>query len=355
MYIVPPFGEAHNHSAETPFTIDATTKMYLRHGIFYFKNPNSLPHWSSKIRHKVNIPQGLDVIYSGGGLTSNGGHPMPLYKQLLSYGIYPTWTVDSLNGQAYTIINDSADVEQKWAEILAKKPDFLKTYLLYADEYETRKHKPVTKGLNPVVLPFIVQRAHKAGLRVSAHIETASDFRIALASGVDEINHLPYNIDSGYASSAYMLTEQDAQHAAQRGLMVVPTAVVVNTVLEYQRSKDSARAVVLERELRRVQHHNITLLHKAGVRLLVGCDTYAETALSEALYLHRLGVFDNRTLLRMWCESTPKAIFPTRKIAAFREGYEASFLALTDNPLERFAEAVQNIAVRVKNGVLLHP
>lgn len=65
-----------------------------------------------------------------------------------------------------------------------------------------------------------------------------------------------------------------------------------------------------------------------------------------------LEVFDNLTLLKLWCEDTPKAIFPDRRIGRFREGYEASFLVLAGNPIEQF-DYVTKIVFRMKQGHVL--
>ena len=37
------------------------------------------------------------------------------------------------------MIDSPQDLEQKWPGILAGKPDFIKTYLLYGEEYDRRK------------------------------------------------------------------------------------------------------------------------------------------------------------------------------------------------------------------------
>src|SRR5712672_2680400 len=42
-FVVPPFGEAHNHNVESLNKVDALVQRYLQHGIFYVKNPNNLP------------------------------------------------------------------------------------------------------------------------------------------------------------------------------------------------------------------------------------------------------------------------------------------------------------------------
>ncbi|HNN44150.1 MAG TPA: hypothetical protein PKL10_17755, partial [Nitrospira sp.] len=100
-----------------------------------------------------------------------------------------------------------------------------------------------------------------------------------------------------------------------------------------------------------VVRDNLQLLQRAGVTLLIGSD-HAETSLAEVQHLRTLHLFDNRTLLKMWCEATPAAIFPERRIAKFAEGYEASFLALAGNPIEDF-DQVRAIRRRFKQGVPL--
>lgn len=82
---------------------------------------------------------------------------------------------------------------------------------------------------------------------------------------------------------------------------------------------------------------------------LLACSDHAATSLSEAMNLLELKIFDNLTLLKMWCETTPATIFPERKIGRLQEGYEASFLVLKKNPLENF-EHVATITMRVKQG-----
>ncbi len=50
------------------------------------------------------------------------------------------------------------------------------------------------KGLDPALVPIIVDKAHAAGLRVITHIENAADFHNALVAGVDIIGHTPYGL-----------------------------------------------------------------------------------------------------------------------------------------------------------------
>jgi hypothetical protein len=91
-------------------------------------------------------------------------------------------------------IDSADDLARKWPGILAARSDFIKIYLLYSEEFAKRRDDPACigwKGLDPALVPLIVQRAKDAGLRVAAHVETASDFRAAVRGGVAEIAHLP--------------------------------------------------------------------------------------------------------------------------------------------------------------------
>ena len=96
----------------------------------------------------------------------------------------------------------------------------------------------------------------------------------------------------------------------------------------------------------------LQLLARSGVSIAIGSDSYRSSSVPEVLSIARTKAFDNATLLRMWCETAPTTIFPRRKIGHLKEGYEASFLVLTANPIDDF-QNVKQIEMRVKRGMLL--
>ena len=98
---------------------------------------------------------------------------------------------------------------------------------------------------------------------------------------------------------------------------------------------------------------NLELLKKNRVRIAIGSDSYRQTSLAEAMYLSQLRVFGNAELLRIWCQTTAEAIFPRRKIGRLKEGYEANFLVLDDDPIKDFANT-QKIESRVKQGEFMN-
>jgi hypothetical protein len=354
-YVVPAFGEAHNHNAVVSDT--GVAGRYLRAGIFYVKNPNSLLRDRVAARGRFNTRGSIDVVFSNGGLTGPGGHPVDLVRRNVARG---NWKPEMGEGDFYHVIATRADLDAKWPAIVAAEPDFIKTYLLFSEDYARRLRDTTTfgwRGLDPALLPEIVRRAHRADTRVSTHVETASDFRTAVAAGVDEINHLPGfrpegNRIAGYENLArHELTRADAEAARARGVTVVTTVSEVLELLDAAIRKGGADAATAQRA-RAMIVQNLRLLRDAGVNVVVGSDRYRDTSVPEALGLRATGVYDDATLLRMWSMATPRAIFPGRKVGVLDGGHEASLLVLAGNPLTEFAN-VGRITLRMKEGFLL--
>jgi imidazolonepropionase-like amidohydrolase len=351
-YIVPPFAEAHNHNVEPRPDIASVIRRYLTDGVFYVKIPANPPRAKVALATLVNKRESIDVTFSNGGLTSSDGHPVLLAKRNLERS---GRTEDWAEGRFYFAIDRVEDVASKWPLVLASNPDFIKVILQYSDEYEQRHGNPLFSdwtALNPAIVPLIVERAHAAGLRVSCHIETAADFHNALIAGVDEINHTPglrpdRNDWRNVQIDRYRISKADAVLAARRGTVVVTTfATAIARIAK-------ATAGEAFREWRKLLIWNLGVLKEAGVALAVGSDRYSETAVAEAMALDSLDVFSKADLLRMWCGTSARTIFPTRKIGALREGYEASFLALNGNPISDF-NSVRNIEHRFKQGEFIN-
>ncbi len=341
-YILPPYADAHNHSIDGFKRVEERIRKYLTDGVFYVKNPNSIPRYTKGLLGKINISTSVDVIFSNGGLTVSGGHPIELVRRNTGLGIF---TEKDAEGGMYYIIDNVTDLDRKWARIIADKPDFIKTYLLYSEEFSKRRDDTAYfgwKGLNPLLLPEIVRRAHHDSLRVSTHIESAKDFHNALVAGVDEINHMPgFRADSASDFSRYEIAEEDAREAGSKGVFVV-TTLAGSDVL----------SATYQEKLDRLHIRNLNILKKYHVRMAIGSDEYRQTSVREAMYLAHLRVFDTAELLRAWCEYTAAAIFPKRKIGRLEEGYEASFVVLSGNPMQDFANT-QKIDLRVKQGQIM--
>lgn len=363
-FVVPPFGDSHCHHFDGAYNVGQQIKMYLKDGVFYAKVQTDVRSGALAVADKVNRAASVDVSYSHGALTSTAGHGVEVYEGLALFyktgGFTPeeerrVRAAHRRENDAYYIIDDAADLETKWTKILAGKPDFIKIYLLESETYSDKKKnldriRVGSIGLDPQLVPLIVERAHRAGLRVSAHVDTVTDYRIALRAGVDEIAHLPgYYIDLNEDPQKYQLTKKDIKETARRGVWV-DVAPVAYEFLDPQ-SPSLKSEVKARTDAVRIQ--NLKLLKRYKVKTAFGSDRYGSTPVEDVLYLQKLGVFTNLEMLKIWCEDTPASIFPGRKIGFLNEGYEASFLVLDGNPLKDFTK-IKNIKLRFKQGFPLN-
>lgn len=352
-FVMPPFAEAHNHNLGSAIYLNRefTQRMiqrYLAAGIFYVKIPGNPADNAAMLRREfVNRPAAVDVTFSNGVLTSRDGHPIGMTLASFKQAGVAAPSVAELEGKVFFIIESEADLLARWEQIMAGRPDFIKTILRHSERFANRRETPNLfgyNGLDPKLLPRIVKQAHAAGLRVSTHIDSAADFAAAVRAGVDEINHLPgATFEQGTNETDYLITPEDAKRAARQGIVVVTTGNVAQLFANGEALTN----------VRTVQRKNLQLLKQAGVKLAVGSDNYTTTSLEEAMYLKSLNVVDNGELLKMWSVTAAQTIFPHRKIGHLREGYEASFIVLRGNPLENF-EHVRNIHRRFKQGFLIN-
>jgi imidazolonepropionase-like amidohydrolase len=342
-YVVPPFSDAHQHLYAP---IEPQIRAYLRDGIFYVRDQANAPLGRQAFDRQLNRPTAFDYVSANQGWTSPGGHPVEVVLRAAVPGNpMGAYIREHMDPDFVMQVDTPADVERRWPGFLAgnPRPDLVKIFLLSSENYARQRGDPRfagNRGLDPALVPVIVRLAHQAGLKVSAHVFTAFDFRTAIAGGVDWIAHLPGGRTTNPAP--FLLTEADARLARRHRVTVVTTIT--------QHGDDA----VTDQIVRTQYAHNIGLLRRAGVPLLLGSDRFGDTARTEADALARSGLFSNLELLRMWSVTTPQAIFPDRRIGALRDGYEASFLVLGANPLADFANT-RRIVRRVKQGVELRP
>ncbi|MDQ3025942.1 MAG: amidohydrolase family protein [Pseudomonadota bacterium] len=359
-HVVPAYGEAHHHGIDSAEALDDKITVFLEAGIFYVKNPNVIAGLiTPEVRARLARPDSIEVVFANGGLTSPGGHPVPLHEYLASLGVFKGVGAGDLEDRAYFVVADEAALEAKWPHVLAAKPDFIKAFLLFSEEYEGRAPlaretdgKP-HKGLDPKVLAAVVRKAHAAKLRVSTHVDTARDFANAVAAGVDEINHLPQP-DQRFSPdlSAYVISPEVARLARSKGITVVTTASTT------ERLSPSLPAGWIG-PMRANQAANLKTLREAGVKIAIGSDGISGerrfvTARDEVNFLVRHAMMDPLTLLRAWSVDTPKTIFPDRMLGELRDGFEANFLVLSGDPLADSAN-LHRISMRVKGGFVLPP
>lgn len=352
-HVVPAYGDAHHHGIDSAEAIDDKILVFLEAGIYYVKNPNAIAELVAPVRGKLGRAETIDVTFAHGGLTSPGGHPAPIHDYMARAGVFPGLGPADMEDRAYFAIDTEDELERKWPRIAGGRADFVKVFLLFAGEHAKRRQEPSSpRGLDPELLRAVVRRARAAALRVSAHVDTADDFRRAVEAGVDEINHLPQP-DPRYSAdlAAYVIDAQTARRAAGKGITVVTTASTT------ERLSGSALPPEWVPAMRSNQAANLATLRAAGVKIAIGSDGISgerrfATGRDEVRFLARQGMLDNLALLRAFAVHAPQTIVPHRKVGELRAGFEANFLVLAGDPLAD-AENLHRIAMRVKAGRVL--
>lgn len=352
-YVVPPYGDAHNHHTVDPWIYEKASQDFIDEGTFYSQTLTNRKTSAARTRDYFLDPATIDVSTAHGGITGTLGHPFLAYEPRAMGLPADQWRAqrDSiaasrlLEGDAYWFVDTRDDLAAMWPAFVADAPDVVKIYLLDAANPPPDSVRAMgRKGLRPGLVAPVVQRAHAAGLRVMAHVETAADVQLAADAGVDGIGHLPgYGMPSDADVDRYALPDTLIAQMARQDMMVVPT-----TLVSTQLRSDSTRYA----RIAALQRSMLGKLHAAGVRIAIGADWYGRPAYPEYANLAALDAIPRADLLDSWSRVTPQAIFPTRRIGRLAPGYEASLLILTDNPLGAVEHAT-SIRLRLKQGRLL--
>lgn len=366
-FVIPPFADAHTHNLDGNFNLNNVIKAYLDEGTFYVQVLTNYASGAKIAKPFLNKPDSPDVVYANGGLTSTLGHPFLAYEpRALGFYNPADWNANMEKiklgrkgeNNVYWFFDSKSYVDEKWNQFLTQKPDVVKIYLLDAQNYETlaKNGKAGDKGLSPEVAEYVVKKAHQAGLRVLAHIETANDFRLGLKIGVDGFAHAPYYGWDGREETRPKddLTIEDIRLAAAKKVVVIPTAQM-SRLEATNYSDDGTQTLDRERFARVVERQKrlFNQMRQNGVTIAFGSDYFGRTLGEELWYLYDNQIFDNLTLLKIASEITPQTIFPNRKIGRLENGYEANFLVLKSDPITNFT-AVKDINLRFKQGVFIN-
>lgn len=333
LYVTPPYADAHNHRIDTPHPGDDTHSRMLAQGIFYALNPNNVrPRGPAK----TNQPGLVDLQASGGGVTRPGGHPQPMYESLAARGILGATKAADLAGKAFHPVTTPVEARAAVAKVAANGASMIKLYLL------DHKNAEGGDGLSAENFEAAMVEARKLGLYPIVHIETAADFRLAVAAKAHALVHLPYKLDTGQNPADLLITAMDAALAAANGVSVVPTVTVTHVMTD---------GVALAK-MQKILRANLRLLRDAGVRIGLGADQWTLTLHHEIAFIRALAIFDGPEVVRMATTNGAQIAFPGRKIGSIAAEYDASFLAWFA-PLTDSWSVAHEPAIGVREGQLL--
>jgi len=364
-YVVPPFGDAHTHNFDNLQKFDSIYNAYVNEGVFYIQVLNNHHSNYIKIKDSINKPGKLDVAFAHGGITSVGGHPHSLYEtKALNYSwramLDPNKKEQLLasrikENDAYYLLDSIVDINKKWKDIVSKKPDIIKIFMSNVSTREKQvKNKNIGNyGLSEDVLGQISKLAQKNNIRLYAHIESVSDFEIALKNGIKYFAHMP-----GYGGGignidleTLKVPDSILKIAGNKGVVVTPTVSFAKYYANaWDGEKMSLDTLLLKKKYAFLKEQLIRFKN-ANITIALGADQTNTTLFEEIDDIVEIGAYSNLELLNILTQA-PRIIFPDKKVGALKGGYEASFLVLEANPLQDI-RAIKKILKRVKNGIEL--
>lgn len=344
-WVIPPLGDAFSSSVAGNPSAANQLKFYADEGVFYLQVLGNTVEQRQSVEQALSQSGQPDIVFANGPITCTLGYPF-LQFEGPAQGIRNPQTVSDrydqiknnrkAEGNGYWFVDSKSALDKIWPKLREQKPGVISIYLLDAETMGGKE----TKGLAPDLAKAVVKKAHKSGLRVFAHVETAADVSLGLKIGVDGFANLPGHHWNGVGDGKkYTIGDEDLKKLAKKKIPVIPLLSHAQT--------EGGRPGAVQDQAKLLKH-----LLDNGVNIVIGSDDIQRTIRGELNYWFQSGELDYAQTLKILCVNTPQAIFPNRKIGRLDEGYEASFLVLSDNPLSNLLK-LRAIAYKVKNGVIL--
>ncbi len=171
-------------------------------------------------------------------------------------------------------------------------------------------------------LEAVVSEAHALGLKVAAHATSDTGMRLAIAAGVDSIEH------------GTSIRPEMAREMAKKGIFLCPTLTVTAYVAE-PRAKEG-RAIW--KEIPRVQARSFDNCRKAGVKIAFGTDAggFPWTEINQAQEFEhevRLGMSPLEAI-KSATTAAAELLGLQGKIGAIAPGAYADLVAVSGDPLK---------------------
>jgi len=189
-------------------------------------------------------------------------------------------------------------------------------------------------------LQAIVEEAHRSRRRVAAHSLTPTGHALALAAGVDSLEH------------GDVLDQATIQAMVAQGLWWCPTL----TVLEYVAGPRSVTNPIWE-DLRKAAHDSFRRALAAGVKIVLGTDAggFPWDEIHQADELRRyveLGMTPWQALRTATVEAAAM-LDRAGELGTFAAGARADLVAMPDDPLADIT-AIQRVALVMKDGIVVY-
>lgn len=214
---------------------------------------------------------------------------------------------------------------------------------VYAERSYYRNEQGELRGLpnfTPEELEAIVDQAHRTRRRVAAHSITPTGHALALAAGVDSIEH------------GVVLDDETIEKMVAQGVWWCPTL----TVLDFVAGPRSATNPIWE-ELRQASHDSFRRALAAGVKIVVGTDAggFPWDEIHQAEELRRyveLGMTGWQALAAATVEAAAM-LDRSGELGTFAAGARADLVAMAEDPRADIT-ATERVVLVMKDGAVVH-
>jgi len=178
---------------------------------------------------------------------------------------------------ASSAVAGPADASRFVADRVADGSDYIKVIV-----EDPQRMGPA--ALDVATIAAIVEAAHKARLKVTAHVTTLAAFTSAAEAGVDILTHAPIDAE---------IEDNLASSIAKRGIVSVPTLIMMRAVASIAARLPTHAGSSVDYAHAR---STVTAFRRAGVTILAGTDANQGTA-SPAQIPHGKALHDELGLL----------------------------------------------------------
>jgi imidazolonepropionase-like amidohydrolase len=183
----------------------------------------------------------------------------------------------------------------------------------------------------PDELAAIVTEAHAIGLPVGAHSESLLSAQLAVAAGVDAIEH------------GFELDDETCARMAENGTYLVSTLSVLRRYVDWDRGELSEEQRATSRGLLTIAEESLRRAIAAGVKVAMGSDSFAEPmtpfgrSADELAYMTDAGA-DPETCLRAATIIAAELCGLGREIGSIEVGKRADIVVLDGDPRDIVAQ-----------------
>ncbi|MCY7328622.1 MAG: hypothetical protein LH618_08745, partial [Saprospiraceae bacterium] len=176
-WVMPPMADAFCSSIGETTSATNTAKTYFDEGVFYLQILGNTKEGRAAAEPLLNKPGAPDAIFANGALTCTLGYPFARYEGPAN-GVKGQHRIAErydfikqqrkMLGDAYWFVDNKGMLDKNWEKIIAQKPGVISIYLLDSQANGGKE----SGGLTADAAKAIIKKAHKANLRVVAHVST---------------------------------------------------------------------------------------------------------------------------------------------------------------------------------------